>query len=142
MSILGRIAGFAVVGPIGAMGPTEASKRAKAQKKLLEEQNRHLARIAEGTTATPAAPTTYRPQAPREVVKYDYAVGDRVVVTNSSNRLGISAGRQGTVLKPGNKNGLVPRIEWDSGRRGRIAFDDIRPLSTSTITPELPPPPA
>lgn len=47
MSILGRMAGFAVMGPIGAMGPTEKSKRAKKQlaelKKqtaLLEEMNR------------------------------------------------------------------------------------------------------
>lgn len=38
MSITGRLFGFALVGPIGAVGPTAASKRAKAQKKLLEEQ--------------------------------------------------------------------------------------------------------
>ena len=46
MSITGRLFRSSVFGPIGLLGPTEASQRAKAQKKLLEEQNRHLSRMA------------------------------------------------------------------------------------------------
>jgi hypothetical protein len=46
MGILSRLAGFAVVGPIGAMGPTEASKRSKKQ---LEELKKQTALLEEAT---------------------------------------------------------------------------------------------
>jgi hypothetical protein len=58
MGILGRIAGFALVGPIGAVGPTEASKRAKKQLAELKKQTAALnaARTARPTFATHEQP--------------------------------------------------------------------------------------
>ena len=43
MGLLGRAAGFALLGPIGAVGPTEASKRAKKQ--LAELSRRRCSKL-------------------------------------------------------------------------------------------------
>ena len=42
MGLLGRAAGFALMGPIGALGPTEATKRHKKQLAELKKQTAAL----------------------------------------------------------------------------------------------------
>jgi sRNA-binding protein len=140
MSITGRLFGFALLGPIGAVGPTEASKRAKAQKKLLEEEAYHLQRMAN------AAERSVRRSAPSGAFGRYAAVtsnrrGDRVAAVSDIpvNRGGIAtitAGEEGTVFEF--RQGDV-RVAWDAGIRVWAPTDYLVSLALVSDAPELPP---
>lgn len=134
MSITGRLFGFALLGPIGAVGPTEASKRAKAQKRLLVEQNQLLAGMANAARPVGA-------NSPEE-----WRVGDRVesLVEQRVPKSGtVYIGWEGTVIDAERQNERdvpVVRVAWD--RLGEPSW--IRPDSIDLVTQaslELPPPP-
>jgi hypothetical protein len=83
MSILGRIAGFAAVGPIGAIGPTEASKRAKKQ---LAEMKRQTALLERATREVPIPRSPDAPPYWGEVAETRSAFEQRLNAWNERNR--------------------------------------------------------
>lgn len=72
MGILGRLAGFALVGPIGAVGPTEASKRSKKQLAEMQKQT-HLLEAAARTSVGQATPLPSLPWFARDLLKKETA---------------------------------------------------------------------
>ena len=137
MSITGRLFRASVYGPIGLVGPTEASRRAKAQKKLLEEQNRQLARIAEVTErqSEPIKPSATVARTGRYYAVATKKIGDRVALVNDEKRL--SAGAEGTVVEFTRFGGVG--VVWDAGVRTLTVLSNLNLVAKAS--PDLPPPP-
>lgn len=99
------------MGPTALVGPTEASKRAKAQKKLLEGQNRHLAML--GSATERQARSDFRTTIDALDEPEEWHVGDRVVSIVEIcwlRQVVASPGEAGTVVE---LRGDAARVAWD-----------------------------